>query len=351
MDDDNLPPERLAEHAGITRTVYSLIFPETRRLTEAMWQGAAHENLHDMFERAWTKRQDPLHLALFDAWRDWSAPVLTWDAAAFAHRYPTAGSSEAIRDAIAHLRAHCSGARLHVFHGDYEGYEALAAAFALPVVHHDRDRGDQIAEDPRFGPEDVFVCSHPSSLDGNLWSGYDGFMQAMQRRGHRVWLDLCYVGCVARPYRIELGYTSIDKVFWSLSKVFGVYYHRIGGVLSRQEMPGLYGNIWFKNLHSIELGRRLLRATSVRQLPLAYARLQAEAVAQLAQHLGDAPPVRASDVVILANRPIDRHQPHPVDRLMARAATTPSAIARYCLTPFMGQRLDAGAGAARSSTS
>jgi hypothetical protein len=85
------------------------------------------------------------------------------------------------------------------------------------------------------------MLSQPSAIDGNLWPGYGDFLQHMAERHPQVevMLDLCYVGLLARDYAIEIGYPNIVRLFFSLSKIFGVYYHRMGGVFSKREIPGL----------------------------------------------------------------------------------------------------------------
>ena len=70
----------------------------------------------------------------------------------------------------------------------------------------------------------------------------------------------------------------MTAVIFSLSKPFGVYYHRIGGVLTRAEVPTLRGHLWFKNLFSLHLGERLMAAHGARELPARYAALQQRAL-------------------------------------------------------------------------
>ena len=73
---------------------------------------------------------------------------------------------------------------------------------------------------------------------------------------------------------------------FSLSKPFGVYYDRIGGVLCRDPMPSLFGNQWFKNLTSLQLGAALLERHDVFDLPRRYKSVQRDAAARIGRRLG-----------------------------------------------------------------
>lgn len=112
--------------------------------------------------------------------------------------------------------------------------------------------------------------------------------------GVKALVDLCYVGCVPKYFQVNLNYPVIQHFCFSLSKVFGVYYHRIGGIYSKTALPGLHGNIWFKNLFSLLLGTTLMDKFTVFELPQKYQHYQTEALQQL-------PFWQASDVVFLIN--------------------------------------------------
>ena len=303
--------ERLAA-LGVSTTVYSLVFPETRAVLSELW--AAHP--HGMYEAPWTARQDAMHEDFFALWADWSG--LDDVAGRFPHAYPCAGSSEAIRDAICLMAAQVPRPRLVMVDGDYEGYPALAAAYGVEVVRlrRARWREDLAAVD---GPVELFV-SQPSSIDGNVWPGLDALVQAFPGP---VNLDLCYLGCTRRPFSVDLSAPNLQRIFFSLSKVYGVYYHRIGGVWSKTEMPGLWGNRWFKNLFSLRLGTELMRRYPRDLLPVRHAPVQ-DAVAAAYPHATLVP----SDVVLLATA--SDGEPH-----FQRG----TGVARYCLTPGMAAKL------------
>lgn len=303
--------ERLAA-LGVSTTVYSLVYPETRAVLGELWDSHPHA----MYEAPWTARQDAMHEDFFATWAAWSG--LPGIAGRLPHAYPTGGSSEAIRDAICLMAADPSRPRLVMLDGDYEGYPALAAAYGVDVVRLRRDhwRTDLAAV---RGPVEAFL-SQPSSIDGNLWPELDAFLRAFPGP---VNLDLCYLGCTTRPFGVDLDHDNLRRVFFSLSKVFGVYYHRVGGVWSADEMPGLWGNRWFKNLFSLKLGTELMQRFDKDALPARYAADQAT-VAAAYPHAA----LQPSDVVLLATAADGEAH-----------FTRSSGIARYCLTPGMDARL------------
>jgi len=173
------------------------------------------------------------------------------------------------------------------------------------------------------------MLSQPSAIDGNLWSAYDDFLRHMAEHHPQVeiMLDLCYVGLVARDYAIDIGYPNITRLFFSLSKIFGVYYHRMGGVFSKREIPGLYGNMWFKNLHSLYLARRLLEASTVRTIPDLFRSCQEAVVRKLQNRY---PALQPSDVILLGHHRFDETTATDTDRLLRR-----DDVVRYCLSPAM----------------
>src|SRR4029453_14723702 len=86
--------------------------------------------------------------------------------------------------------------------------------------------------------------------------------------------------------RIAADSPSVQALAFSLSKPFGVYYDRIGGMLCRKAMPSLFGNQWFKNLTSLQLGQALIDRHDVFDLPRRYRSIQREAAARVGQRLG-----------------------------------------------------------------
>src|SRR5918999_601042 len=116
-----------------------------------------------------------------------------------------------------------------------------------------------------------FVYPETRALVDSLWAERPHALYAEAYRDRQDTLHLPFLEAWARwsapAHRLDLRSPSLGAVFFSLSKAFGVYYHRIGGVLSRAPLPGLEGNRWFKNVFSLALGTLLLERFGVRELP------------------------------------------------------------------------------------
>ena len=289
------------------------------------------EQPHLLFERAYEDAQDTAHVAFLDAWRDWVSPLVT-GLTALPHRYVTNGSSEALRESIWTLARLGPGStrvpQLHVFAGEYEGYAAYARAAGVTVVAHDRASW----EDVTYAPDGIhrWYVSQPSAIDGNVWRDFPRFLRATESQGIEVAVDLAYVGAVPDLPAIDLSSGNIPHVFFSLSKVFGVFYHRVGGVLSRASLLGLEGNKWFKNMFSLYLGTSLIRETpNPTTLPAKYRSVQHEACRLLAAR--HRIPMVPSDVMLLASSP-----PGAYPDAFRRGVRY-----RWCLTPTMDELLTA----------
>ena len=335
--------------AGVSKPVFDCKWPETRALAASLWKALPDGLADELYEAPYSGRQDHINGRFLERWIDWTAVALQLDHTALAYRYAAAGSSEGIRERIAHyaVERHQCGRPpvLHVLDGDYEGYAALAEGYGIAVIRHDRARWAESLSACVRSPDadDLVLLSQPSAIDGNLWGDLDEFLSFIEQRYPRlrVGLDVTYVGSVARAYGIDARSPAIETIFFSLSKVFGVYYHRIGGVLTRQALPGLFGNKWFRNTFSLHLGERLMAGHGLHEIPGRYAPRQAEAVSRVSSALGV--PAVASDVVLLASHPWQDDLPAVVTPLRR------GPMVRYCLTPALDRLLaESGPDGARS---
>lgn len=336
---------------GASKTVYALVTPETETAKTAL-MGSGHGAGMDadraeylsMFRGAWTNKQDALHEEYFDTWVEWSDPVVDFDRSLFPFYYPTAGASEALRHLIFDFSQRTKRTMLppliHVFRGEYEGYKAMAEAAAVEIMEWDRADWRLLVERLNYGnmgSSHMVFLSQPSAIDGNIWGDCNEFLKSITMQC--VVMDVTYVGAV--PYvakRFELWHPCIRNVVFSLSKPFGCYYDRIGGVWCRQEDAGLFGNKWFKNLTSLALGTALMKANSVFALPRRYQKVQERAAEDIGSDLGIV--LETSDVYILATAKVDEainpltalHDPAMIAYLRRPAADGP---VRVCLTPLM----------------
>jgi hypothetical protein len=280
----------------VTRTVYGVYYPETRAVVDALWS----ERHHDWYERNYEKRQDDMHRPLLARWRTWASDAGVNLGSGYGFEYPTAGANEAIHALLA-LHAARGHRRIHVFAGEYEGYGHLATALGLEVVTHAREASPAALRSA--SPGDQFWISQPSAIDGNLWRDFDAFRGWLARDAPSVDLivDVTYIGATASMPRIDLEPAPVAAIVWSLSKPFGVYYHRVGGLLSRREVPTLSGHHWFKNLFSVHLGERLLAAHAACELPTRYAAKRSEVIATCIAQKTLPASVVPSDVIMLAH--------------------------------------------------
>ncbi|MBI1327831.1 MAG: hypothetical protein GC136_09345 [Alphaproteobacteria bacterium] len=307
--------------------------PETKAVINTVLDD--REGFHDMFEDSWTQKQDAMHREFFDTWIQWTSDSIHFDTAQFPHAYPTGGASESLREIIQQYgndaRAGNFEPVIHVFESEYEGYQAYADNAHVKVVTHKRENWREAVE--TLGKNDLFFLSQPSAIDGNVWEDYDIFMRMLddKRPDAKVILDLTYVGGVKPALDIKADYPNISHVVFSLSKPFGVYYHRIGGVFSREEMGGLWGNMWFKNVGSLRFGTELMNAYKAGELPRKYAHVQEEAAARISKVLGV--DLQVSDVFLVATAKMPDN-PTEEQEYFRRGD-----LIRVCLTPMMDKIL------------
>lgn len=299
---------------NVTKTVYSLFYPETEKVTDDLWKSCPHF----LYKKAYENKnvQNKFHLKFKNQWLKWTNKSLKFHPNLLKNFYPTAGSSEAIRESLAQYKAQ-GGEYICVFKGEYEGYKALALSYNLKVYEIDRNLWDV----QKFPDKYVrFYISQPSSIDGNVWDKFDLFLKRMVKEQINVMVDVCYLGTTTKDIKINLNSPAIHTVFFSLSKVFGVYYHRIGGVFSRKPIMGLEGNQWFKNLFSLLLGIELMRKYKINELPKKYHSHQLEICKKLKAN--------PSDVIMLANSKESKHLEY-----------NRNGIYRFCITPLLDKTI------------
>jgi hypothetical protein len=341
------PQERVQQllvDSGVSKIVYALVMPETEAtiddVLDGNWDGLGRNGYHHRFREAWTQKQDAAHEAFFSRWLEWVRPIVALDRNSFPYCYPTAGASEGLREVI-----HAYGARsrqegfeptIHLFEGEYEGFAAYARAAAIPVVVHRRSHW--FASLDKLRATDQFYVSQPSAIDGMVWQDFDAFANEMYRKQPtaELMLDLSYVGCVPRSFHVDANHPNIAAVFLSLSKPAGVYYHRIGGMFARDEVLGLFGNKWFKNVSSLAIGTTFMERYSVHELPRKYAPIQQRVIdtinTQLHTNLSPA------DIFLLGVGP-SSETPTDLERFLLRGPSQ-EAVVRVCLTAKMAYEID-----------
>lgn len=345
----------ILDHASVSKTVYALVMPETEAVVDMVIDGQSEgqsegqnndtkaqgrQNYHSIFREAWTQKQDTVHEFFFKTWKSWTAPILEFDDAALSFHYPVNGASEALRETIyaygVKARELDFSPTIHMFEGEYEGFSAYAEAAGIRVKYHKRSLWKQAI--PHIGPYDQFYISQPSAIDGMVWDDFENFTAQLntQQPNADLMLDLTYVGCVAKQFEINATSPNIAAIFFSLSKPAGAYYHRIGGLLSRDEYPGLFGNKWFKNLTSLSIGTKFMQTHGVYELPRKYRPVQQSVTDDVNAALGLS--LKPADVYLLAGS-VPSQKPSALEKYLTRGCAG-EEIVRVCLTPRMAHMID-----------
>lgn len=296
--------------------VYSYYFPEVRDIIDRLTATYPH----DIFLQSIEPGLDDFHLPVIKAYLDYFRDQLP-NLPDFPHRYVTSGASEAIFHILAQIAASPNKiGPLYVLKGEYEGYTGYGRNLGLTfstVPETDSLLG--------LTPGIVFL-SNPSARDGNIIENEE--IKALCEAGHGIIYDITYVG-LTNPYRFDLAHENIIAVIASLSKPFGIYYHRLGFAFTRFEMKTLEVNKWFKNIFSLHLARNLLQEIGESELVDRYRPAQTEAISQMARDFGFQP--LASQVVLLASA--DKNI-IPDSEKEAFERYNRQHNYRFCLTPY-----------------
>lgn len=165
----------------------------------------------------------------------------------YAFTYPTSGSSEGIFHILTQLLV--KGVKeINTLKGEYEGYSIQAQNLGIKT-------NTFTEEEALNAKPGTWFISNPSARNGNIIS--NEFINELASKGNKIILDLAYVG-TTKPYVYDVTDRNITQVVMSFSKPYGLFRFRVGGfVFSRNEIPTLYGNKWFKDV------TRLLQALKV----------------------------------------------------------------------------------------
>ena len=294
-------------------TVYSYYMPEIRELITSLTRDYPHE----VFLRSVSPGLDDFHqpiIAKLVASHRHDVPHL----GEFAHRYPTSGSEEGIREYLTLLQA-AGEKSIYVWKGEYEGYREIARTRNLGVVELDADT------DPATLPRGHWLLSNPSARDGMIVPPER--IRAICDAGHQVFYDLAYLG-MTDPAVYDLSHPNIAAAVISYSKPFGLFYYRIGFTFSRAGIPVLEANKWFKNIYGLLIADRVLDTIDLPQLTRKYKRLQAEIVAAINAELGLA--LAPSDAFLLARLPAGDARALPADQAQIAARDFDAAITTGC---------------------
>jgi histidinol-phosphate/aromatic aminotransferase/cobyric acid decarboxylase-like protein len=298
-------------------TVYSYYMPEVRELITDL----TREYPHDVFLRSISPGLDDFHHPIIDklvAAHTRDVPHL----AQFAHRYPTSGSEEGIREYMTLLQS--SGVeRIYVWEGDYEGYRETAWTRNITAVEVEYD------SDPAALPPGHWFLSNPSARNGMIIPPQK--IQAILEAGHKVFYDLSYLGAT-EPAAFDLSHPNVAVAAISFSKPYGLFYYRVGFTLCREPTPALYANKWFKNVYGLLIAEKILDEIDLDGLVLRYKAVQSRIIEEIEREFGLG--LSASDAFLLAKLSAAAAvQLAPEQREMIDKFRRGDWY-RFCLTPY-----------------
>lgn len=247
--------------------------------------------------------------------------------AGFANRYPGHGSSDGLFHLLVKLRI--SGVtNINVLDGEYEGYGAQAANLGMTCTEHKLDDPNAIKQAPGY-----WFISNPSARNGNVVPAK--FIKDLCDNGHKVILDLAYVGLTAaQPF--DVSHPNIVAIVMSFSKPFGVFRFRLGGfTFSREAVPSLYGTKWFKDCERVLQALALAERIGPECLYNKYRPIQERIIADLNTKFGLG--LIASDVVLLAHLPESQAASLDEPKRAMIAPFKRGGYYRFCLTPYLEQ--------------
>ncbi len=251
----------------------------------------------------------------------------------FKYNYPTSGSSEGIREVLKKIQTDGTKA-INVLDGEYEGYSEYAKAYGIGVNSIEPDETDL-----RKLQSGVWFISNPSARDGNIIP--NDLIRNLCDAGHRVVLDLAYVGAT-RPYEFDVSHENIPAVVMSFSKPYGVFRFRAGGfAFSRDEIPALYGNKWFKDTERLFDALKIAENLGPRKdgsTPLfeKYRNVQEEIVKELNKEFGLG--MRLSDSFLLGHLTREDAEKLSHEQLELVKPFRRGSGYRFCLTPYFEER-------------
>ncbi len=242
----------------------------------------------------------------------------------FKYRYPTAGSSEGIREILKKAQTNGTNA-INVLDGEYEGYGEYAKAYGMAVNHCDPSDYEE--------PGTWFI-SNPSAVDGNIIP--NDRVTALCDSGHKVVLDLAYVGAT-RPYEFDVSHENVSAVVMSFSKPYGVFRFRIGGIVfSRDEIPSLYGNKWFKDTLRLCQALKLAEDVGPHALYPKYRPVQEEIIGDVNKEfrLG----IKPSDSLLLGHLNSEDSDGLSTEQLDLIGPFKRGSGYRFCFTPYFEEK-------------
>lgn len=303
-------------------TVYSYRFPEVRSLITEL----TNPFPHDIFLKSTQPcgDLDDFHESIIDKVADFYSGSV--NLSGFNFKYPTAGSSEGIFHYLSLLRTNGTK-KIYTLKSEYEGFKEYGKSMGIKTVEIEPDT------DPEKIEKGIWFLSNPSARDGNIISNQ--FVNDICDAGHKVFYDLAYMDS-AELNKYDLEHENIAAAVISFSKPYGVFYDRIGFAFSREEIPSLYANKWFKNILSLMIADKIVSELEPNEIYKKYRPVQKEILKEINKEheLG----IKPSDALLLGyltkndTKNLDSEQRESIEKFRR------GYFYRFCLTPYFLDR-------------
>ena len=293
------------------KAVYSYYFPESRDVIsdlslpeEIFLTQTPSESANQALERLHFKKGfrlprnehgnvdlDSMHESVIDAILEEYKDIIP-GLSDFRYRYPTSGSSEGIFHYLSYLKNRGVN-RIRVLSGEYEGYREYGKTLGIETEEFPDFEGVSTAGD-------FWFISNPSARNGNIIDEEE--ILSVAQRGANIALDLAYVGST-EEHVFDVSNPNIKSVFLSFSKPYGLFRFRIGFTFSRDEVPSLYANRWFKSIPALLIALKVAQEIGPKKLAEKYKPIQKQIVDDINRQTGLN--MSPSDVLLLGNMTAD----------------------------------------------
>jgi len=299
------------------KSVYGYYFPEVRKAIDELFQNYPH----DIFHQWCNPGLDDFHVPIINTYLEFqerSVPNLK----NFEFSYPTAGSEEGIREILTWLQSK-KVKEIYVLEGEYEGYKSVAETRCIKTIEV------KSTTDPSTLKKGYWFISNPSARDGNIIP--NKYVQSICEAGHQVFYDLTYLG-LTNFHEFDLSHPNIFAAVASFSKPFGLFSYRIGFTFSKEEIPSLYGNKWFKSIPALLVANEVMMEINSEDIAKKYKPVQKKIIDQINKEfeLG----MYTSDALLLGHlKEDDAKQLNEVKQKLIEPFKRKNTY-RFCLTPY-----------------
>ncbi|MDO8741032.1 MAG: aminotransferase class I/II-fold pyridoxal phosphate-dependent enzyme [Candidatus Woesearchaeota archaeon] len=302
--------------------VYSYYFPEVRKLIDDLIKDYPHE----IFLTSSNVNLDQFHEPVLEKLLKFYAGAVP-DLKNFRFAYPTSGSSEGIREYLTLLQSRGVN-QIYVLKGEYEGFKETAKTRNIAAVEIDLEKTS-----PSKLEKGLWFISNPSARDGNIIPN-ETIMDICES-GHRIFYDMAYVGSTTQ-YKFDVNHKNIEAAVISLSKPFGLFRYRVGFTFSRNDVPSLYSNKWFKSIPALLIAEKIFDNMEVDELYAKYRPVQKKIIEEINDEFKLA--IQPSDAILLGYLPKD--DAAKLDKSLQEliAPFERGDNYRFCLTPYYEQK-------------